>query len=73
MENAGLESLKSLAAGLEINIVDSDKNHEIKQARREQQYVQKIKGFYKLLAVALLSLLALFIVAVNDASNWSVF
>ncbi len=60
MENAGLESLKSLAAGLEINIVDSDKNHEIKQARREQQYVQKIKGFYKLLAVALLSLLALF-------------
>jgi len=72
-ENAGLESLKSLAAVFEINIADSDKKKEIEQIRKEEEYIQNLKGFYKLLAVAVLSLVVPFIIAVNDSTNWSVF
>ena len=72
-ENAGLESLKSLAAVFEINITDSDKTQEMEQIRKEEEYVQNVKGFYKLLAIAILSLVAPFIIAVNDSSNWVVF
>ena len=72
-ENAGLESLKSLAAVFEINIADSDKNKEIEQIRKEEEYVQNLKGFYKLLAIAILSLVVPFIIAVNDSTSWSVF
>ncbi len=72
-ENAGLESLKSLAAVFEINIADSDKKEEIEQIRKEEEYVQNVKGFYKLFAIAILSLAAPFIIAVNDSSNWNVF
>jgi len=72
-ENAGLESLKSLAAVFETNIADSDKKVEMEQIRKEEEYVQNVKGFYKLLAMALLSLLVPFILAVNDSSLWSVF
>lgn len=72
-QNAGLESLKSLAAVFEVNIADSDKKEEIEQIRREEEYVQKVKGFYKLFAVALFSLVIPFISAVNDSSFWSVF
>ena len=72
-ENAGLESLKSLAAVFEINITDSDKAQEIKQIRKEEKYVQNIKGFYKLIAIAMLSLVVPLIIAVNDSSNWNVF
>ena len=71
--NAGLESLKSLAAVFETNIADSDKNVEIEQLRKEEEYVQKIKGFYKLLAIAILSLVVPFILALTDSSNWIVF
>lgn len=72
-ENAGLESLKSLAAVFEIDIVDSDKNAELEQIREEEEYIQNVKGFYKLLVIGLLSLVAPFILAINDSSNWSVF
>jgi transcriptional regulator with XRE-family HTH domain len=72
-ENAGLESLKSLAAVFETNITDSNKTDEIEQIRKEEAYVQNIKGFYKLLAIAILSLVVPFIIAVNDSSLWSVF
>jgi len=72
-ENAGLESLKSLAAVFEINIEDSDKKEEIEQIRKEEEYVQNLKGFYKLLAIGILSLLVPFILAVGDSSLWSVF
>jgi transcriptional regulator with XRE-family HTH domain len=71
-ENAGLESLKSLAAVFEINIVDSDKKEELEQIRKEEEYVQNLKGFYKLLAIGILSLVVPIIVAIND-SNWSFF
>ena len=72
-ENAGLESLKSLAAVFEINITDSNKTQEMEQIRKEEEYVQNVKGFYKLLAIAILSLVAPFIIAVNDSSNWNIF
>ncbi|MFT6064298.1 MAG: transcriptional regulator with XRE-family HTH domain [Paraglaciecola sp.] len=72
-QNAGLESLKSLAAVFEINIADSDKKEEIEQIRKEEEYVQNVKGFYKLFAVALFSLVVPFITAVNDSSFWYVF
>jgi transcriptional regulator with XRE-family HTH domain len=72
-ENAGLESLKSLAAVFEINIADSDKNEELEQIRKEEAYVQNVKGLYKLSAVAILSLVAPFVIAINDATYWSVF
>ncbi|NOQ73118.1 MAG: hypothetical protein GQ574_14020 [Crocinitomix sp.] len=51
----------------------SDKKEEKKQLRNEEEYIQNVKGFYKLLAVAILSLLVAFIIAVNDSSNWSYF
>ena len=72
-ENAGLESFKSLAAVFEINITDSDKKDEMEQFKKEEEYVQNIKGFYKLLAIAILSLVVPFIIAVNDSSNWNIF
>ena len=72
-ENAGLESLKSLAAVFEINIIDSDKAQEMEQIRKEEEYVQNVKGLYKLLAVAILSLVVPFIIAVNDSSSWNIF
>jgi len=71
-ENAGLESLKSLAAVFEINIADSDKKQEMEQIKKEEEYIQNIKGFYKLLAVAILSLVVPLILAINDSSNWSI-
>ena len=72
-ENAGLESLKSLAAVFEINITDSDKKDEITQILKEEAYVQEVKGVYKLISIALLSLLVPFIIALNDSSLWIVF
>ena len=72
-ENVGTETLKSLAAVFEIDIIDSDKKKEITQVRKEEAYIENIKGLYKLLAVAILSLIAPVILAITDASNWSVF
>ncbi|MFQ3306381.1 MAG: hypothetical protein ACI9JT_001533 [Polaribacter sp.] len=62
-----------MAAVFEINIIDSDKKKEITQGRMEKAYNENIKGLYKLLAVATLSLIAPVILAITDASNWSVF
>jgi transcriptional regulator with XRE-family HTH domain len=72
-ENAGLESLKALASVFETNIKDSDKNKEIEQIRKEEEYVQNVKGFYKLLAIAGFSMIVPFILALNDSSNWTFF
>lgn len=72
-ENAGLESLKSLAAVFETTISDSNKTEELEQLRKEEEYIQNFKGFYKLLAIAILSLVVPFIIALNDAEHWIVF
>jgi len=65
--------LKSLAAVFETNIADSDKKMEMEQIRKEEAYVQNVKGFYKLLAIAILSLVVPLILAISDSSNWGVF
>lgn len=72
-ENAGLESLKSLAAVFETDIVDSNKKIEMEQIRREEEYVQNVKGFYKLLVISILSLIVPLVLAITDSSNWSIF
>jgi transcriptional regulator with XRE-family HTH domain len=72
-ENAGLESLKSLASVFEINITDSDKKQDIEQIRKEESYIQNLKWFYKLFAIAILCLVIPFITALIDPSSWSVF
>jgi transcriptional regulator with XRE-family HTH domain len=68
-ENAGLESLKSLAAVFETNIEDSNKKQEADQIRKEETYIQKLKGFYKLLGLALINLILFFFIAVNDSDS----
>ena len=74
-ENAGLESLKALAAVFETNLQDSNKKEEQEQIRKEEEYVQKVKGFYKLLALALLNLAVFFFIAISDSDSesWGVF
>jgi hypothetical protein len=61
-----------LAAVFEIELVDSDKNEEIEQARKEEEYVQNVKGLYKLSAVAVFSLLFPLFTGFKD-SEWSIF
>ena len=74
-ENAGLESLKSLAAVFDTNIADSDKKEEAEQIRKEEEYVQNAKGFYVFLALAILSLVVFFIIALfdSDSEGWFLF
>ena len=74
-ENAGLESLKALAAVFETNIEDSDKKDEEAQIRKEKEYVQKVKGFYGLLALALLNMAIFLYIAINDSDSesWNLF
>lgn len=71
-ENAGLESLKSLAAVFETTIEDSNKKEELEQVRKEEAYIEKLKGFYKLSAIAILSMIAPIVIAFNDSSFWTV-
>ena len=72
-ENASLESLKSLAAVFETNIADSDKTAEMEQAKKEEAYVQNVKGFYKLLGLAVFSLVAFLIIAIFNSEAWTFF
>ncbi|MDY8137503.1 helix-turn-helix domain-containing protein [Aquimarina sp. 2201CG5-10] len=72
-ENAGLESLKALASVFETNITDSNKKEEIEQIRKEEEYVEKVKGFYKLLGLAIFSLIIFFILAVFNSEAWFLF
>ena len=74
-ENAGLESLKALAAVFETNIADSNKEAEQEQIKKEEKYVQKVRGFYLLLALAVVNLVIFFLIAINDSDleSWGVF
>tara|TARA_R110001632_G_scaffold71817_2_gene166382 strand:- start:1509 stop:1961 length:453 start_codon:yes stop_codon:yes gene_type:complete len=66
-ENAGLESLKSLAAVFEVTLVDSDKNKEQEEIEKGEKYLKDLKGFYKLLAIAGLSLSPIVILAIVNS------
>ncbi|CAM1369087.1 conserved protein of unknown function [Tenacibaculum soleae] len=46
---------------------------ELEQARKEEGYIQNIKGFYKLLSIGVLSLLVPLVLAINEANFWYVF
>ncbi len=74
-ENASLESLKALASVFEINISDIDKKEELAQIRKEEKYVQTVKGFYKLLALAILNLAFFLFIAISesDSEGWWLF
>tara|TARA_B110001469_G_scaffold100410_1_gene97720 strand:+ start:116 stop:502 length:387 start_codon:yes stop_codon:yes gene_type:complete len=74
-ENAGLELLKSLASVFETNITDSDKKEEIEQIRKKEEHVQNVKGFYVFIALAILSLVGFFIIALfnSDSEGWALF
>ncbi len=72
-ENAGLESLKSLAAVFETNIVDSDKKAEMEQIKKEEAYIEKIKGMYGLIALAIINTGLVLFNAIKDPSNWGSF
>lgn len=70
--NAGMESLKALASVFEVDLSGSDKAEQIEQARREEEYVQSLKGLYKLIAVAVFSLIFPLITGFQD-SDWGAF
>ena len=76
-ENAGLETLKALAAVFETNINNSDKKSDMEQVRKEEEYIQKLKGFYKLLALAIVNLAIFLFIAIadsdTDSEGWWVF
>ena len=74
-ENAGLESLKSLASVFDTNIANSDKKEEEEQIRKEEEYVQNVKGFYKLLFSAIINLIIFLWIAINDSDleGWFLF
>jgi hypothetical protein len=62
-----------LTSVFERNIVDSNKNTKLEQIRKEEEYVQKIKGLYKFITLATLSLIVPLILGINDAANWPIF
>ena len=49
------------------------KREEIEQIRKEEEYVQNIKGFYGIIALAVLSLGTFFIIAIFDSEGWNLF
>ncbi|WP_299159077.1 helix-turn-helix transcriptional regulator [uncultured Tenacibaculum sp.] len=68
-ENAGLESLKALAAVFETTITDAKKEADLTQVKKEAAYIEKVKGLYKLIAIAVLSLALPIILVINDVAN----
>ncbi|MGY8952160.1 MAG: 2TM domain-containing protein [Flavobacteriales bacterium] len=49
------------------------KRKKWKRLEKKEEYVQNVKGFYKLFAIAVLSLAVPFIIAIKDSANWNVF
>ena len=47
----------------------TNKKEEVDQIRKEETYIQKLKGFYKLLGLALINLILFFFIAVNDSDS----
>ncbi|MBI9035868.1 MAG: helix-turn-helix transcriptional regulator [Bacteroidales bacterium] len=73
-EKAGYETLKSLAAVFEIDLTDSEKKNENETINKaKENYVEEIKGIYKLAAIAIISLIVPLVMALNDSSFWMIF
>ncbi len=78
-QKAGLESLKALSSvfGIEINelqreavdaagIIASEQDDPTKK----EAYAQDVKGLYKLVAIAIFSLISTFIFVVDETTGW---
>jgi transcriptional regulator with XRE-family HTH domain len=72
-ENAGLESLKSLASVFEPNITDSNKKEELEQTRKEEEYFRNIEGLYAIVGAGIFCLMTPLISAIIDSSYWDDF
>lgn len=64
-----------MAAVFETTIEDSNKEQELEQIKKEEKYVQKVKGFYQLLALAIVNLVIFFLIAISDSDSesWGLF
>lgn len=69
-EKASLESIKSLASVFEIDFYTNDNS---KRSQSEEQYVGDVKGIYKLLGIAIISLIFPFFASIYDSSFWELF
>ena len=71
--SAGYETIKSLAAVFEIELVsEAQKEERFIITKEEEEYIANIKGIYKMIAIALLSLLVPFVLAISNG-EWTVF
>jgi transcriptional regulator with XRE-family HTH domain len=69
---AGLESIKALSAVFEMNILEGDKELDKVQKKKEEQYIQNIKGAYQWGGLALFSIIiSLINVIQGDDDDWS--
>ena len=68
-EKASLESIKALSVTFEIDFYTTNTPDITEQ---ENEYIEKLKGFYKLISIAVLCLILPFIIAINQ-SEWTFF
>ena len=80
-QKAGLESLKALSAVFEVEISELQRDTvdavgiitaEQDNQSRKEAYAEDVKGIYKLVALAVFSLISTFIFVVNDGTDWVV-
>ena len=78
-QKAGLESLKALSAVFDIEIselqreaVDAVGMITAEQTDKEtkEAYAEGVKGLYKLMAIAVFSLVPIFFLALDDTAEW---
>ena len=78
-QKAGLESLKALSAVFDIEISELQREAvdavgiitaEQSDKVRKEAYAEDVMGLYKLMAVAVFSLVPTFIFALNDTIEW---
>jgi transcriptional regulator with XRE-family HTH domain len=56
-ETASLDSIKALNILFEVDFVNDNSAIILEQAKEEERYIQNLKGFYKLVAAGMLSLM----------------
>jgi len=78
-QKAGLESLKALSAVFDIEINELQREAvdavgiitaEQTDKVRKEAYAEDVKGLYKLIAVAIFTLVPTFIFVLNDTTGW---
>jgi len=78
-QKAGLESLKALSAVFDIEISELQREavdavgiitSEQTDKVRKEAYAEGVKGLYKLMAVAIFTLVSTFIFVLDDTTSW---